>query len=177
MQAQFRGQAMIWWVYKQNLELPFVSLSFPHLLPSCCVACVPSGFSRVWFFVTTWTVTCQAPLSMQISRQEYWSGLPCPPPGGLSDAGIKLISLMSATLAGRFSTTSATWGTLPAAEVTPNPDLWLLNWKVCQHPFQVLPWPAHWGSKCGEHGTFMQCHSDTHPVSACFCLLPLYSSS
>ena len=35
------------------------------------------------FFVTLWTVTCQAPLSMGFSWQEYWSGLPCPPPGGL----------------------------------------------------------------------------------------------
>ena len=33
--------------------------------------------SRVWLFVTTWTVVCQAPLSMGLSRQEYWSELPC----------------------------------------------------------------------------------------------------
>ena len=31
--------------------------------------------------LTLWTVACQAPLSMGFSRQEYWSGLPCPPPG------------------------------------------------------------------------------------------------
>ena len=34
-------------------------------------------------------VACQAPLSMDFSRQEYWSGLPCPPPGGLPNPGIK----------------------------------------------------------------------------------------
>ena len=39
-------------------------------------ACVLSHFSRVWFFVTLWTIACQAPLSMGFSRQEYWSGLP-----------------------------------------------------------------------------------------------------
>ena len=39
-----------------------------------------------------WTVACQAYLSMGFSRQEYWSGLPFPPPGDLSDPGIKLIS-------------------------------------------------------------------------------------
>ena len=38
---------------------------------------------------TLWTVAPQAPLSMGFSRQEHWSGLPCPPPGNLSDSGIK----------------------------------------------------------------------------------------
>ena len=40
-------------------------------------------------FATPWTVARQAPLSMEFSRQEYWSGLPCTPPGGLPDLGIK----------------------------------------------------------------------------------------
>ena len=47
-----------------------------------------SHFSRVQLFVTLWTVACQAPLSMGFSRQGYWSGLPCPPPGDLPDPGI-----------------------------------------------------------------------------------------
>ena len=38
---------------------------------------------------TPWTVACQAPLSMGFSRQEYWSGLPCPPPGDLPNPGIE----------------------------------------------------------------------------------------
>ena len=46
---------------------------------------------------------------MGFSRQEYWSGLPCPPPGALPDPGIELASLMSPALAGAFFTTSATW--------------------------------------------------------------------
>ena len=46
-------------------------------------------FSCVLLFVTPWIVTCQAPLSMEFSRQEYWSGLPCPPPGDLPHPGIK----------------------------------------------------------------------------------------
>ena len=45
---------------------------------------------------------------MKFSRQEYWSGLPCPPPGDLPDTGIELISLVSPALAGGFFTTSAT---------------------------------------------------------------------
>ena len=40
-------------------------------------------------FVTPWTVACQSPLSMGFSRQEYWSGLPCPSPGDLPDPGIE----------------------------------------------------------------------------------------
>ena len=44
-------------------------------------ACVLSHFSHVQCCVTLWTVARQAPLSMRFSRQEYWSGLPCPRPG------------------------------------------------------------------------------------------------
>ena len=40
-------------------------------------------------FATPWTVACQAPLSMEFSRQEYWSGLPCPPPGDLFNPEIE----------------------------------------------------------------------------------------
>ena len=72
-------------------------------------ACMLSCFSRVQLFVTLWTVACQAPLSMGFSRQEYWSGLSCPPPGDLSHPGIEPMSLRSPALAGRFFTTSATW--------------------------------------------------------------------
>ena len=45
--------------------------------------------NRVWLFVTLWTVTCLSPLSMGFSRQEYWSGLPCPSPQDLPDPGIE----------------------------------------------------------------------------------------
>ena len=51
--------------------------------------CVLSHFSHVWLFAILWTVACQAPLSMEFSRQEYWSALPCPPPGDLPYPGIK----------------------------------------------------------------------------------------
>ena len=50
-------------------------------------ACMLSHFNRVLLFVTLWTIACQAPLSMGFSRQEYWSGLPCPPPGDLPNPG------------------------------------------------------------------------------------------
>ena len=48
-----------------------------------------SHFSHAQFFATQWTVACQAPLSMGFSQQEYWSGLPCPPPGDRPNPGIK----------------------------------------------------------------------------------------
>ena len=51
----------------------------------------------------------KVPLSMGFSRQEHWSGLPCPPPGDLPDPGIEPESLTSPTLAAGFLTTSATW--------------------------------------------------------------------
>ena len=66
------------------------------------------SLSCVRLFATPWTVACQAPQSMGFSRQEYMSGLPCPPPGDLSDPGIKPESLMSPALARGFFTTSAT---------------------------------------------------------------------
>ena len=68
--------------------LPVIMLLFSHQV--------------VWtLFVTPWTVACQAPVSMGFSRQEYWSGLPCPPPEDLPDPRIKP---ESPALAGRFST-------------------------------------------------------------------------
>ena len=55
-----------------------------------------SRFSRVRLFVTLWTVAHQAPLSMGFSRQEYWSGLPCPPPGDPPTQGwnLRLLCLL-----------------------------------------------------------------------------------
>ena len=68
--------------------------------------------SRVRPFATPWTVDRQAPLSMGFSRQEYWSGLPCPAPGDLPDPGIEPTSLTSPALAGGFFITSTIWEAL-----------------------------------------------------------------
>ena len=67
-------------------------------------ACILSHFSSVWILVIPWTVAFQVPLSMGFSRQEYWSGLPCPPPGDLPNPGIEPMSLISLALAGKFFT-------------------------------------------------------------------------
>ena len=55
--------------------------------------------------MTPWTVAHQAPLSMEFSKQEYWSGLPFPPPGNLPDPQIKSLTPVSLELAGGFFTT------------------------------------------------------------------------
>ena len=57
--------------------------------------------SHVQICATLWTAACQAHLSMRFSRQECWSGLPCPSPGDLPDPGIKPTSLIPPALAGR----------------------------------------------------------------------------
>ena len=61
---------------------------------------------QLQLFATPWTIALQAPLSMGLSRQEYWSGLPFPPPRDLPNPGIKS---MSPALAGGFFTTEP-WG-------------------------------------------------------------------
>ena len=62
------------------------------------------SLSRVQLFATPWTIAHQAPLYMEFSRQEYWSGLPFPPLGDLPNPGIKPTSLISAALAGGLFT-------------------------------------------------------------------------
>ena len=63
-----------------------------------------SHFSHVRLFATPWTVACQAPLSMEFSRQEYWNGLPRLSPGDLPDPGITLTSPVASASRSRFFT-------------------------------------------------------------------------
>ena len=69
------------------------------LLQSCLTLCDP----------IVRTVAHKAPLSMKFSRQEYWSGWPCPPPGDLPHPGIEPTLLVSPALTGRFFTIRSTW--------------------------------------------------------------------
>ena len=86
---------MVWTFFRKlKIELP------------CAVL---SRFSCVRLFATLRTIACQALLSMGFSRQEYWNGLSCPPPGDLPNSGIEPMSLTSSALVGRFFTTSTTW--------------------------------------------------------------------
>ena len=70
--------------------------------------CMLSCFSHVRLCATPWTAAHQAPLSIEFSRQEYWSRLPFSSPENLHDPGIEPASLRSPALAGGFFTTSAT---------------------------------------------------------------------
>ena len=89
---------IIWWQVpfgEQPHKYPYTLCPFKEVhLHTCSLdlfaGCVLSHFSRVWLFATLWAVACQSPLSMGFSRQEYWSGLLCPPPGTLPDPVIEL---------------------------------------------------------------------------------------
>ena len=81
--------------------------------PSSPLKRMLSCFSSVPLFVTPWTVSCQASLSVGFSRQGYWSGLLFLIPGTLPDPGIEPESLTSPALAGRLFATSTTWEALP----------------------------------------------------------------
>ena len=59
------------------------------LLEVPCVSHMVWLISRVWLFMTPWTAACQTPLSLGLSRQEYWSGLLFPSPGDLLEPGIE----------------------------------------------------------------------------------------
>ena len=82
--------------------------------PTCpnerCACAQPLGLVRLC--ATPRTAARQAPLSSGLPRQEYWSGLPGPPPGDLPDPGIEPTSLMFPALAGGFFTTSSSWEAL-----------------------------------------------------------------
>ena len=93
-------------------EVAFLSLLGWYSLELCiqldmCVLHAKSLLS-FWLFATLWTVASQAPLSMGFSKQEYWCGLLCSPPGNFPHWGIEPMSLKSPALAGKFFTSSAT---------------------------------------------------------------------
>ena len=88
--------------WKSPFPLTSSHLNLIHLYVCICVF----SHSVVSNSATPQTVAHQAPLSMEIFRQEYWSGLPFPPPGNLLDPGTEPMSLTSLALAGRFFTTA-----------------------------------------------------------------------
>ena len=98
------------YIVKQKKDYKVANILFTILYIK--ITSVLSHFSHVELFATPRTIAQQAPLSMGFSKQEYWSALPCPPPGDLPNPGIKPVSLMSPALADRFFTTRASWETL-----------------------------------------------------------------
>ena len=112
---------IIYILYLNFIHSEKIFLSNVHASHCCCCCSVTSVVSdsvqlhrrqhcsHIQLFVALWTLACQAPLSLRFSRQEDWSGLPCPLSGDLPNPGTEPMSLISPALAGRFFTTSATW--------------------------------------------------------------------
>ena len=109
-----------------TLPMPFVQLAGRGTSVAYKVALAVESLSHVWLFVTPWTVTHQAPLSMGFSRQEYWSGSPFLPPGDLPNPGIEP---MSPALAGGLFTIEPPG---PACKVV------LTNWVLCPLFFSLV---------------------------------------
>ena len=82
------------------------------VIPLC--ATLHSSMDTVAY--ASWTVVCQAPLSMGVSRQEYWSEWTFSSPGDLPDPGIKPTSLAPSALAGGFFTISTIWEAIQLAK-------------------------------------------------------------
>ena len=83
---------------------------YAYMCLLCACMCMLSHFIHVQLFATPWTVACQAPISMEFSRQEYWSGLPCPPfSRGSSQPRDRTCISTSPALEAGFLTISATW--------------------------------------------------------------------
>ena len=86
-------------MFSVEVQLFYNAVLVSAVQQSELVTCVwLSHCRRVRLFAASWTVTHQAPLSTGRSRQEYYSGLPCPSPGNLPDPGIKPTSPVSPTL-------------------------------------------------------------------------------
>ena len=146
-----------------NLLLSNSSILLPraHFMQRLCVCLHAQSLSHVLVFAAPWAIAHQVPLSMEFSGQEYWSVLPCPPPGDLPDPGIEPASFASPALAAGFFTTSATWEAplnylLPnsrssqAVYLSPN-TLAAALWGYCS-----LPLGLYWCLESGLHQTCPQ---------------------
>ena len=124
-----------------------------HLSRACMLSC----FSHVRVFVNPWTVACQAPLFMGFSRQEYWSGLPCPPPGDLPDPGTEPLSQASSALADGFFTTSATRET-PTSITEASASLNSMTWSIASRGKE------HWGTVLQLFPSFLASRDTAFPT-------------
>ena len=93
-----------------NLEWEISNLRRQRLRNSRQIQQHAKSFQSYPTLSTLWIIAYRALLSVGFSKQEYWSGLPCPSPGDLPHPGIQPVSLVSPALAGRFFTTSPVCG-------------------------------------------------------------------
>ena len=98
-------------VYQEQIKGPFLPNNYLNTFPYVCVrVCTHKCHQLCPTFCSPMNyIACQAPLSTELSRQKYWSGLPFPTSVDLSNAGIKPAPLKSPALTGGLSTTSTTW--------------------------------------------------------------------
>ena len=129
--------------------------------------CVLSCLSRVRLFAIPWTVALRAPLSMGFPRQEYWSGLPFPPPGHLPNPGTELGSPASS---GEFFTTELSGKPWRAEMVAI--CLGKLSWGLRHHSWlELCSWMNEWISGEGLNGYFRCQELNAISIAACVCLL------
>ena len=110
-------------------------------LPTSYFTHVLSCFSCVQLFATLWTVACQAPLSMGLSRQEYWNRLLCPPPRDLSNPGIKPPSPVVPALQAYSSSLSH--------RGNPSSFIPFYTWKAMAPHSSTLAWKIPWMEEPG----------------------------
>ena len=132
-----------------------------------------SHFSHVRLSATLWATAHKTPLSMEFSRHEYWSGLPCPPPGDLPHPGTEPLTLRSPALAGGFFTTrgwEVCWRAYPGhiylcaqsrAGSTEGLQWMLVKW-IKIHVKK--PFTTTWKSSQVSHRNFLFWDFPDHPV-------------
>ena len=117
----------------------------PHLLSFDTVSVVLSHFSCIQLFVTPWTVARQAPLSMEFSRQEYWSGLPCPSPRDCPDPEIEPVSPALQV----DSLPLSHWEKAGSYHCPVSGSLWLFCRELCHRIIRPASWIYFQGLKAG----------------------------
>ena len=140
-------------VHRHHSQYCFQQILGDNVYPGC--ACKLSHFSHVGFFVTSWTIARQAPLSTGFSKQENWNGLSCPFPGDPLEPGIKPTSLMSPELIGGFFTTSAIWEPHVYARASQNVSYNLIFWSHFSYLVKVYQF---WKNRHFVHLILARCH-------------------
>ena len=118
-----------------------------------CAVCAQS-LSHIGLFATPWSVACQAPLPMEFSRQESWSGLPFSTLGDLPYPRIETASLVSPALAGRFFTTAPP--RKPCIHIYSHVQLFATPWTVAHQA------PPSMGSSRQEYWSGLAFPSPVH---------------
>ena len=114
------------------MTLTLFHFSFPFCINVCVCVCVRSVAQSCLTLVTSWTIAHQAPLSMGLSRQGYWSGLPFPPSGDRPYPGMETVSPASPSLVGGFFITKSPGKPLCILHIHLYPF-------ICRRTFRMLP--------------------------------------